>query len=261
MVRCLPIALLLSMSGAVLLRPLAAQQPPPREESHPMEFLGSQDDNLFSLTRSQEDIHEWELALAELANGEHAAAVERLHKLLRTEIGGVVPVAPGRFLGLRLAVVTTLANLPPAAADAYETLVKREVGNLAGRPLHELDPDQLALLATRFPTATIGRNARLRLGDLALEAGLGLVATNHYRQALDSSRIGSASERSIVERLLCANVLIQPRTARAAEVGKTLPSAGGDILEVLPAAGDPAIYAAVGGGEDGRTPMTLPAAA
>lgn len=257
----LPPALLSTFALAVgfgTVGTLRGQQPPHREEARPMEFLGSQDDNLFSLTRSQEDIHEWDLALAELQKGEAPAAVERLHRLLRTEIGGVAPVAPGRFLGLRLAVVTTLANLPPAAVEAYEALVQREVGNLGSRPLHELDPDQLAQLAQRFPTAAIGRSARLRLGDLALEAGLGLTAVDHYRLALDSSPIGSAHERVAHERLQCAAVLVQPRTARAAAAARTLPAPALAVLDLLPPTGDPSTIDALGCG-GGRTPMALPA--
>ncbi|MCC7065188.1 MAG: PQQ-binding-like beta-propeller repeat protein [Planctomycetes bacterium] len=236
-----------------------AQQPPVREQPAPMEFLGSQDDNLFSLSRSQEDIHEWELALAEASAGEFAAAVERLHKLLRTEIGGVVPVAPGRFLGLRLAVITTLANLPAAGMEAYETLVRREAGNFADRPLEQLDQDQLLLLAQRFPTASLGQRARQRLGDLALEAGRGTEASNHYRLALDGSPIGSSLEQKLAIRLLCANVCSQPRTARVSAAAGRLPTPGQEVLSVLPPSGDPTAYAAAGGGEDGRTPMEEPA--
>jgi outer membrane protein assembly factor BamB len=247
------------LSAWVLCTPAWAQHPPLREQPRPMEFLGSQDDNLFSLSRSQEDIHEWEQALVEISSGEFPAAVERLHKLLRTEIGGVVPVAPGRFLGLRLAVVNTLANLPPAGVQAYETLVLREAGNLAGRPLEQLDEDQLALLAHRFPTANLGREARLRLGDLALEAGRGSDAADHYRLALDATEIGSALERNVTVRLLCANVCTLPRTARAMATARRLPPAGTEVLRVLPVSGDPTAYAAMGGGEDGRTPMEEPA--
>jgi outer membrane protein assembly factor BamB len=238
---------------------LPAQQPPQRELPRPMEFLGSQDDNLFSLTRSQEDIHEFEQALGELSSGEAGAAVERLHKLLLTEGGGIVPVAPGRFLGLRLAVVTTLANLPAGAAKAYEALVLREAGNLTQRPLTELGEDQLLSLAVRFPASEVGRSARLRLGDLRLEAGDGIGATEHFRLALDETTIGSAAERRAVERLLCAAVLQSPRTARAAQTAKTLPAAGDDVLAVLPTLWEPTLYAAAGGGEDGRTPMAEPA--
>lgn len=237
----------------------AGAQGPQRVVPVPIEFTTGDEDNLYSLGRSQEDIHEWELALAELAAGEAKAAVERLHRLLQSETGGVVPVQPGRFLGLRLAVVTTMANMPPAATEAYEALVVREAGNLAHRPLHELEPDQLTLLANRFPVAAIGQRARLRLGDLAFTAGRGHEAAGHYRQALDATAIGSAEERRIAERLRCAGVLTQPVTSRAQAEARTLDAASGDVLSVLPAAGDPPGYPAIGGGGDGRLPMSEPA--
>ena len=49
--------------------PVSAQEPLPREIPRPVDFVTGQDDNLFSLRRSQEDIHEWELALAEIDAG------------------------------------------------------------------------------------------------------------------------------------------------------------------------------------------------
>ena len=114
-----------------LATPVTGQDQPARQLHRPMEFVAGQDDNLFSLRRSQEDIYQWELGLTELEAGEHTAAVERLHRLLQNESGGVTPVAPGRFLGLRLAVIMTLANMSPAAKQAYDTLVQREAGHLA----------------------------------------------------------------------------------------------------------------------------------
>ncbi len=238
---------------------LPAQRAPERAPLRPMEFSASQDDNLFSLGRSQEDIHQWEVALGELERGEHRLAVERLHKLLGSEIGGVVPIAPGRFVGLRLAVVQTLANMAPAAIDAYENLVKREAGAFAERSLLELDAAQLALLAERFPAADIGRRARVRLGDLALERGDGHAAAGHFLVALDAAPIGSDEERRLAERLLGAGVLADARAARTAQAAKTLPACGDDVLAALPVSNDPIGHAAVGGGADGRTPMSLPA--
>ncbi len=245
---------------------LAAQTPPQtpapripaRVPSRPIEFATGEEDNLFSLTRSQEDIHAWELGLRELESGEFAAAVERLHRLLQHDTGGVVPIAPGRFLGLRLAVLTTMANLPPAAAAAYETLVQREAGSLGERPLTGLDTDQLQLLADRFPTATLGRRARLRLGDLAFAAGDGLHAAEHYRLALDAAAIGSQDERRLADRLQCADVLLHPVTARAAAAAKRLSASGDDVLTVLPPAADGTSCTGIGN-VDGRTPMAEPA--
>lgn len=240
------------------LAPATAQRIPQRRVSTPIEFATGAADNLFSLSRSEENIHEWETAIAELAAGEMKAAVDRLHKLLQSETGGVVPVSPGRFLGLRLAVITTMANMPPAAVEAYEALVAREASNLIARPLHELDLEQLERLAHRFPTSSLGRRARLRLGDLALTAGRGRDAAEHFRLALDAAAIGSSDERRAAERLECAGVLAHPVTARANAASRTLSTAGSDVLAVLPAANDPGDYPAVGGG-DGRLPMSEPA--
>ncbi|MBL8730725.1 MAG: PQQ-binding-like beta-propeller repeat protein [Planctomycetes bacterium] len=237
---------------------LPAQRVPARIQPRPIEFATGEQDNLFSLTRSQEDIHAWELGLQELEAGAFPAAVERLHRLLQSETGGVVPIAPGRFFGLRLAVLTTMANLTPPAAEAYEALVQREAGSLGTRPLPELDRDQLRLLADRFPTATLGRRARLRLGDLAFASGDGAEAANHYRLALDAAPIGSSDERLLTERLLCADVMMRPATARAAAAARRLPTSGDDVLAVLPAAADGTSYGTIGGG-DGRRPMAAPA--
>jgi hypothetical protein len=237
---------------------LVAQDPPRRPPVAPTDFLIGQDDNLFSLKRSHEDIHLWTQALDELAAGEHTQAVERLHRLLLTESGDVVPVATGRFYGLRLAVLQTLVNLPPAATAAYEALVAREAGDLANRPLHTLDGDQLEQLAHRFPTSQRGRAARLRRGDLALEAGQGLLAADHYRLALDAAVPGSAAEREVLARLRAANVLRQPAAARAAAAARRLPARDVEVLAIVPPGLDPTGVTSHGGG-DGGAPMAPPA--
>lgn len=247
---------LLPMAALVCAAP--AQRVPKRVVPTPIDFSTGDEDNLYSLGRSQEEIHEWEAALDELAAGDARAAVERMHRLLQGDSGGVVPVAKGRFLGLRLAVVTTMANLPPTAIEAYGALVQREAGNLATRPLQELEVDQLALLADRFPTAALGLAARIRLGDLLLVAGRGREAAGHFRQALDATPIGSADERRVAERLRCAAVLASPATARAAADARTLDAAAEDVVSILPPSGDPATYPAIGG-VDGRRPMSEPA--
>lgn len=250
------LALLLAWAPAV---PAVSQRPPQRTLSNPVEFATSQDDNLFSLVRSHEQIHLWEVALGELEAGAFTAAVPRLHGVLQADTGGVVPVSPGRFLGLRLAVVQTIANLPPAAAAAYEDLVRREAGALADADLTTLPPAQLERLADRFPPSRLGLAARLRLGDLALEAGDGLTAAGHFRSAFDATRFGSRDEARAAERLQLAMVLDDPRAARAAAGGDTLPAAVDDLLSVLPPLAVRNDYPAIGGGRGGRTPMTPPA--
>ncbi len=245
----------MALLSFLLAAPVVAQQLPQRTVPTPIDFATGDDDNLYSLGRSQEDIHEWELGLADLAAGEVKPAVERLHKLLQRETGGVVPVGAGRFLGLRLAVVTTMANMQPAAVEAYEALVRREAGNLAGREPTDLATDQLELLAMRFPTSSLGRRARLRLGDLALTAGRGVEAMEHFRQAMDAAPIGSAAERSVADRMTCAAVLMDPATARADLAAKRLSPEGASVLSILPASADPAGYPVLGGGGDGRRPM------
>ncbi|MCA8949854.1 MAG: PQQ-binding-like beta-propeller repeat protein [Planctomycetes bacterium] len=254
-------ALHLGLAAALAAATTTAQDPtaPVRELTRPMEFSTGQDDNLFSLRRSQDDIHAWDRALDELQAGDIAGAVERLHKLLQNESGGVAPIAPGRFQGLRLAVETTMANMSPAARQAYEQLVSREAGYLAERPPHQLMPEQLELLASRYPTSRVGLEARVRLGDLALEAGDGAAAVGHYRSALDATPIGSSDERRLVDRMLAARTLNEPSTARADRKEARLESAAAAVLDVLPVSSDPTGYRAVGGGGDGRTPMPRPA--
>ena len=252
--RTAAISALLLLAGA---GPVLAQRPPVRVVPRPIDFSAGQDDNLFSVLRSHDQNHALEEAQAELERGEHAAAVERLHRLIQTDQGGVVPVAPGRFLGLRLAVVTTLANLPPAAVEAYEALVAREVGSLGGDLLTQ-SPEQLLLLAERFPVARLGRQARLRLGDLALVAGDALTAVGHFRAALDASAIGSSEERRLAERLQLAAVLLDPDRARAEQAEQRLAKGSGDVLAALPPAGDRDRWPGYGGGRSGSTPMAAP---
>ncbi|MBL8725679.1 MAG: PQQ-binding-like beta-propeller repeat protein [Planctomycetes bacterium] len=236
-----------------------SQDPPRREVPVPGEFVTSQDDNLFSLQRSHDDIHEFEQALDELRNAEFGPAVARLHKLLQKESGGVVPVAPGRFYGLRLAVLATLANLPPAGQQAVDALASREAGPLGAAALPTLLPEQLELLAHRFPTAALGRAARARLGDLCAERGDGLRALGHYRILLDTTPIGSAAEGSAAARWLTAEVLREPRPARAQLQERRLPASGAEVLDALPPASDPRGASAMGGGGDGCLPGSLPA--
>lgn len=248
---------LAALLAAACPAPAGAQEGTLRSVPEPHEFVTTQDDSLYSLTRSQEDIHGWELAREELARGDVTAAVERLHELLRRESGGVVAVGPDRFLALRHAVVLTLANLSPAQAAAYEDVVRREAGSLLDVPPGELRPEQLLALAERFPAAEAGRRARLRLGDLAMESGDGVDAARHYRSALEAAPIGSTLERRVRERLRCAAALVEPETLRGTgDTGGDDPVA--DVLAVLPAARDQESWLAFGGGGSGTRPMTDP---
>ena len=233
-----------------------AQHTPHRTVPKPIDFATSQNDNLFSLVRSQDDIHVMETALQELLDGKHDAAVRRLHELLRVDPRGVVPVGPGRFLGLRTSVVTVLANMSPAAKEAYEQLAMREAGNLLQQPLAVQSPRQLEATAERFPTTKKGLAARILLGDRALEGGDGLQAAREYRAALDACPIASADERRVVQRLACAETLVEPRTARAAKAAERLSAGADDVLQVLlPTASR---QLAIGGGRSGATPMDEP---
>ncbi|MBL8751764.1 MAG: hypothetical protein JNK15_00580, partial [Planctomycetes bacterium] len=227
-------------------------QVPQRQVETPIEFATSQDDNLFSLLRSQDQIHEFEEGLKELAAGDHKAAVARLQKLLQADSGGVVPVSPGRFLGLRLAVVLTLANVSPAARAEYDRLVDNEGG--VNADLLALPLDALQRLADRFPASTLGQRACVRLGDLALASGDGLTAASHFRSALDGAPIGSSEERRIADRLRCATVLVDPDSARA-ESRAPADAADDAVLEVLADGGEARRHGAYGGGAGGRTPM------
>jgi len=247
------------LCGVTLAAGLAAQRLPRRAIPRPIDFATSQNDNLFSILRSQEDIHELETALADLEEGRPEDAVSRLHELLRVDARGVVPVAPGRFLGLRNATVTVLANMSEAGRAAHEQLVRREAGNLLERPLTALSPDQLESLAERFPTSDAGRTALQILGDRALERGDGLSAAEYFRAALDASAIGSSGERRAAERLACAEVLVEPVRAAVQSAHGRLHAAGDDVLEVVAKAEDRC--PSVGGGGSGAEPMSEPVGA
>lgn len=258
--RCGLTTTLALLAAAALPAQRDPHRPPQRTVETAIDFSTGQDDNLFSVLRSQDNIHAFEEGLGEIAAGEVRAGVERLHRLLQTENGGVVPVAPGRFLGLRLAVVTAMANLSPAQKSVYEDLVQREGG--AVERLDELSAEQLMVLAERFPTAAVGQRARLRLGDLALTAGDGRSAQGHFRAALDATPIGSTEEQRAAARLYAADVLCDPAAARAARslLDPAEPAAAadddGDVLAVVPLGASTHGWTALGGGQSGRTPMT-----
>lgn len=240
----------------VLCASVATQHSPRRTIPRPVDFATSQNDNLFSLVRSQDDIHELETALEELESGKHESAVRRLHELLRNDPSGVIPIAPGRFLGIRTAVVTVLANMSPAGKEAYEQLAMREAATLLTTPIQACSPRQLKRTAERFPCTAKGLAARILLGDRALEHGDGLLAARHYRAALDASTIGSSEEQRIISRLNCAAILADPKTAAAAAEAERLAPAGDDILSVVTQPAN--LYSAIGGGRSGATPMDDP---
>jgi outer membrane protein assembly factor BamB len=252
-------ALRAALQVSVLLLPiasnLAAQEPSRRVVPTPMEFLATQDDSLFSLYRSQEDIHAWEQAQQELRDGQAEAAVERLHRLLDQESGGIVAVGPGQFLALRHAVVLTLANLSAAGKEAYEALVAREAGGLLDQPLPQLDEARLRLLADRFPAADVGVAARRQLGDLCLERGDGHAAAAHYRVALGGTPIQSRAERALLERLECADALADPAASRARSPRSI---AVDDVLTAVPPTAADREWRGFGGGGSGSRPMPGP---
>lgn len=240
---------------ALLLTPFAARAQAPRQVPMPQEFVTTQDDSLFSLTRSQEDVHQWRQAREEIASGAFDAAVERLHRALQKEIGGAVAVGPNRFVGLRHALVLELANLPPAGVAAYEELVRREAGALYEKDPASLSSAHLQLLAESFPASTPGRRARLRLGDLALERGDAETAAGHFDLALQSAPIGSDLEARVLERRRCADAVLRASTLRAE------PDVPDDVratLDAVPAARDRTDWPAFGGGGDGSRAMLAP---
>ncbi|MEY4830650.1 MAG: hypothetical protein RLZZ562_2446 [Planctomycetota bacterium] len=222
----------------------------------PQEFVTTQDDSLFSLTRSQDSVHEWEQAREELAQGSHQAAVERLHRVLLAENGGTVAIGPNRFLGLRSALVMEMANLPPAARAAYEELMRREAGALRDKDLAQLRAEQLRMLAERFPASKQGMAARLRLGDLALERGDGHEAAVHFSHAVEASAFGSDEERAAFSRLSCAEALARSGSLRNRS---GLSEAEQAALRALPTSQDAADWNGIGGGGDGARLMAEPA--
>ena len=132
--------------AAIVLGGTLPGQRPPRRPVQPYRYVQGSD-SLFSVPRSQDDIHEWRLARANVREGDYVAAVERLHQLLRRGRPGVVPLDRRRYLGLRTAVLETLAALPEAGQKAYEKLVEREAGALRKTAFQNRDPQELEALA------------------------------------------------------------------------------------------------------------------
>jgi outer membrane protein assembly factor BamB len=252
-----PRGFLAAAAAVVFACAAAAQRPPQRVVESPIDFTTGQDDNLYSVLRAQEQIHALEQGLAEIASGEVRTGVERLHRILAGDAPGVVPVAPGRFLGLRLATTMALANLPPAAKAAYEEFVAREAGAMP--ELAGLDAAALRRLADRFPTAEAGLRARMRLGDLAFADGDARAAIGHFRRALDAAAIGSDDERRVAERLFCAQTMVEPAVAAGERRPGRLGAIGEDVLSVLPP--ERLLrreWPAVGGPGSGRAAMAEP---
>ena len=100
------------------------------------------DDNksLFSIPRSQDDIHALRMAQQDIANGQFASAAERLHALLERDRHGLMPTRTGRYLGMRTAVIRTLRELPAAGRQAYEKIAAREAGDPPAHRLYRFEP-------------------------------------------------------------------------------------------------------------------------
>ncbi len=173
--------------------------------------------SLFSLPRSQDDIHKCRMAQADVQAGRYLEAVERLHSLLSKGQPGVIPLTDEtgsnsreRFLGLRLQVLKVLASLPPAGQEAVDKLTDREAGGLQRSAFLDYRPADLNALAWQFPTSTVGRRARLRLADMALASGRIHQAQQHLQALLLSLPAETDSHSWVAERL----VLAQPFLAR-----------------------------------------------
>ena len=211
---------------------------------------------MYSLPRSQDNIAALQDARRDVDEKRFAAAVERLQALLnRREPSGVVPVPGGidRFTGLRLAVQTTLRDLPEEGLAEYERLARREAGNLFDRAVSDLRPDELAHLATTFPTSEPGVRARIRLGDLALESGDAFRAQMHYRAALDAVPPADRRTAGLRQRQAAAELIVRRRNGSAS--GDT--ELARSLAQVVPDSGLRA-WAAYGGGYDGSRPMDTP---
>ena len=193
----------------------------------------TQNNGIFSLPRSQDDIARWLEAREDIAAGRFAAAAQRLHDLLATGGNGIVPTtAPRRFLGLRAAVVATLRELPGDGLAAYQDLAEREVGYLLRRDPSSLSIAELQTIADRFPVSEAGLNAGLRLADLAIERGDGLAAEARIRALLDAmpahdGRRAALEARTAVARFLVLGPeAIQHTDSLGAEVAPSLPLQG-----------------------------------
>ncbi len=76
------------------------------------------EESLLSVPRSQDDMHQLREAQREIDEKSYGAAISRLHSLLRDARKGLFEVAPGRYLGMRTAVIRTLRELPKKGASS-----------------------------------------------------------------------------------------------------------------------------------------------
>ena len=212
-------------------------------------------EGLFSLPRSQDDIAEWQEARQEIEERRYEAAVERLHRLLRSGSRGVVPRlgTRDRWTGIRTATIETLRDLPEPGRDAYERLCRREAGRAYDTPLAELSEEDLAFLARQFPASTRGLAARLRLGDLSLVDGDGVAAQGWFRTALDAMPESDPRRPDVARRAEVAELLARARIGGT----QATTEAQAEVLPALPATTPPG-WPAYGGGYDGSRGMTPP---
>jgi len=212
-------------------------------------------DSLFSVPRSQDDIHEWRQAKANIEAADYSTAVERLHRLLRRDRPGVVPLGGKRYMGLRTAVLETLAAMPEAGHVAYEKLVDREAGALRKGAFLHRDRQDLEALAWRFPTSRDGRRARLLLGDLALEAGAGHKAMEHYSALLFAMHRSDRGREVVRERMTAASALIGAGPDGEPEAGA---AAADEVRSLAIPKGATVPWPCYGGGGASARPMVPP---
>lgn len=213
--------------------------------------VADENKSLFSIPRSQDDIHALRMARADAAEGRFAHAVERLHTLLERDRHGLMPTRTGLYLGMRTAVIRTLRDLPEAGQAAYEKITAREAGDLLRTAFIGRNLQGLRSLADRFPTSTGGRRARFRLASLMLEAGKATAAVGEYGSLLETLSATSPLRPLATRRLEFAKSL------RRAQAGH--PGAGDDDAAFLASSDNSSEgWAAYGDGRDSTTPMTFP---
>ncbi len=235
------------LAAAALCAPAAAQD---------LEPFATGADGLYSLPRSQDEIAEWQQAQEEIAANQFEPAVERLNRLLRDASQGVVPVigTVDRWIGLRLAVLETLRDLPPEGRELYERLARLEAGPDFVADPRTLSHERLEYLAQRYPTSSAGVRARVRLSDLALEAGDGIDAQQYLRAALDCVPAIGDEHRGLVERAQAARLLV----LSSAGVGLPDDAPMVDALRAALPGNAVGGWPAYGGGLDGSRQMTPP---
>ena len=211
------------------------------------------DDNksLFSIPRSQDDIHALKMAQTDSAAGRFASAAERLHALLERDRHGLIPTSTGIYLGMRTAVIRTLRALPAAGQEAYEKITAREAGNLLRTAFVGLNLEGLRSLADRFPTSGSGRRARYRLAELMLEAGEASYAIGEFSSLLEALAPDSSNRQEVENRLAFANSLRRAKDGHASAA---------DSDAALLANGDTKTdgWSAYGDGANTTTPMVFP---